>query len=127
MATFLSREEWAKPRGRKSHQRRCGSDDRGEAGLRPDQAINEATCVRVLNHNLTEKRSYLGFDEQAVETIWRRKRNNLLQRAESSPQERIEIKPLRRGCVGQTECRQLDRGVPRRTALPALRFRSAFL
>jgi hypothetical protein len=52
VATFLSREEWAKPRGRKSHQRRCGSDDRGEAGLRPDQAINEATCVRVLNHNL---------------------------------------------------------------------------
>src|SRR6186713_1645169 len=39
------------PRGRKSHQRRCGSDDRGEAGLRPDQAINEATCVRVLNRN----------------------------------------------------------------------------
>jgi hypothetical protein len=52
VATFLSREEWAKPRGRKSHQRRCGSDDRGEAGLRPDQAINEATCVRVLSHNL---------------------------------------------------------------------------
>ncbi len=41
-----------KPRGRKSHQRRCGSDDRGEAGLRPDQAIKEATCVRVLNRNL---------------------------------------------------------------------------
>ena len=52
MATFLPREEWAKPRGRKSHQRRCGSDDRGEAGLRPDQAINEATCVRVLNHDI---------------------------------------------------------------------------
>jgi hypothetical protein len=55
VATFLPREEWAQPRGRKSHQRRCGSDDRGEAGLRPDQAINEATCVRVLNRNLKEK------------------------------------------------------------------------
>lgn len=52
VATFLPREEWAKPRGRKSHQRRCGSDDRGEAGLRPDQAIKEATCVRVLNRIL---------------------------------------------------------------------------
>jgi len=55
VATFLPREEWAQPRGRKSRQRRCGSDDRGEAGLRPDQAINEATCVRVLNRNLKEK------------------------------------------------------------------------
>jgi len=43
------------PRGRKSHQRRCGSDDRGEAGLRPDQAINEATCVRVLNRNFRRR------------------------------------------------------------------------
>src|SRR5277367_961762 len=31
-------------------RRRCGSDDRGAAGLRPDRAITEATCVRVLNH-----------------------------------------------------------------------------
>ena len=44
-----------KPRGRKSLRRRCGSDDRGAAGLRPDQAIKEATCVRVLNRNLQEK------------------------------------------------------------------------
>src|SRR5258708_26134262 len=36
--TFLPREEWAKPRGRKYYQRRCGSGDRGVAGLRPDQA-----------------------------------------------------------------------------------------
>ena len=39
--TFLPREEWAKPRGRKSIRRRCGSGDRGAAVLRPDQAINE--------------------------------------------------------------------------------------
>src|SRR6266404_1457995 len=26
-------------------RRRCGTDDRGVAGLRPDQAITEATCV----------------------------------------------------------------------------------
>src|SRR5216684_5065861 len=37
-ATFLPREEWAKPRGRKSHQRRCGPGDRGAAALRLDQA-----------------------------------------------------------------------------------------
>ena len=37
--TFLPREEWAKPRGRKSTRRRCGSGDRGAADLRPDQAI----------------------------------------------------------------------------------------
>src|SRR5579883_2644016 len=34
--TFLPREEWAKPRGRKSRRGRCGSGDRGAAGLRPD-------------------------------------------------------------------------------------------
>ena len=44
--TFLPREEWAKPRGRKSHRRRCGSGDRGVAGLRPDQA-NERLGARV--------------------------------------------------------------------------------
>src|SRR6516225_316970 len=37
--SFLSREEWAKPRGRKSHRRRCGSGGRGAAVLWPDQAI----------------------------------------------------------------------------------------
>src|SRR5216683_1833912 len=36
--TFLPREEWAKPRGRKSRRSHCGSGDRGEAGLRPDLA-----------------------------------------------------------------------------------------
>src|SRR6201990_1738771 len=36
-ATFLPREEWAEPRGRKSQRRRCGSGDRGAAGLRPDR------------------------------------------------------------------------------------------
>ena len=41
--TFLPREEWAKPRGRKSHRRRCGPGDRGAAVLWPDQAI-EAAC-----------------------------------------------------------------------------------
>src|SRR6476646_5469259 len=44
--TFLPREEWAKPRGRKSRPRHCGSGDRGAAGLRPDQA-NERPGVRV--------------------------------------------------------------------------------
>jgi hypothetical protein len=44
--TFLPREEWADPRGRKSHRRRCGSGDRGAAGLRPDQA-NERLGARV--------------------------------------------------------------------------------
>ncbi|WP_210242655.1 hypothetical protein, partial [Bradyrhizobium ivorense] len=61
-ATFLSREEWAQPRGRKSQQRRCGSDDRGEAGLRPDQAIKEATCVRVLKRNLKEETGHSRFN-----------------------------------------------------------------
>ena len=37
--TFLAREEWAKPRGRKSIRRHCGSGDRGVAGLWPDRAI----------------------------------------------------------------------------------------
>src|SRR5262249_3963890 len=44
--TFLPREEWAKPRGRKSMRWRCGSDDRGAAGLRPDRAIAEPGASR---------------------------------------------------------------------------------
>src|SRR6266478_1958052 len=43
--TFLPREEWAKPRGRKSHRCHCGSGDRGAAGLRPDRA-NERPGAR---------------------------------------------------------------------------------
>src|SRR5215831_8251120 len=37
--TLLAREEWAKPRGRKSRRRHCGTGDRGAAVLWPDQAI----------------------------------------------------------------------------------------
>src|SRR6266700_5661804 len=48
-------------------RRRCGSDDRGVAGLRSDQAINEATCVRVLNRNLSEKTWLI--------SVWMRKRS----------------------------------------------------
>jgi hypothetical protein len=36
---LVLREEWAKPRGRKSIRRRCGKGDRGAAVLWPDQAI----------------------------------------------------------------------------------------
>jgi hypothetical protein len=43
--TFQPREERAKPRGRKSQRRQCGSGDRGVAGLRPDQA-NERPGAR---------------------------------------------------------------------------------
>jgi hypothetical protein len=53
-----------------------------------------------------EKRGYLGFDEQEVGTIQRGKRNDLLQKAASSPQEPIAVTSLCRGFVGQTECRQ---------------------
>jgi hypothetical protein len=37
--TFLPREEWAKPGGRNSRRRHCGTGDRGAAVLRPDRAI----------------------------------------------------------------------------------------
>jgi hypothetical protein len=45
-ATFLPREEWAKPRGRKSNRRRCGSGDRGAAVLRLDQAKERPWVAR---------------------------------------------------------------------------------
>lgn len=45
-ATFLPREEWAKPRGRKSNRRRCSSGDRGAAVLRLDQAKERPWVVR---------------------------------------------------------------------------------
>ena len=35
---------------------RCGSDDRGAAGLRPDQAIKEARCVARAERNLRRRR-----------------------------------------------------------------------
>jgi hypothetical protein len=44
--TFLPREEWAKPRGRKSHRRRCGTGDRGAAVLWPDQAVRGRVARR---------------------------------------------------------------------------------
>jgi hypothetical protein len=94
--------------GRKSHQRRCGSDDRGEASLRPDQAINEATCVRVLNHDI--------WRSVAISVLMNKRRERFSGKEKQSPakggivsQERIEIRSFCRGCVGQTECRQLDR------------------
>src|SRR5712671_2946947 len=43
-------------------RRRCGSDDRGAAGLRPDRAIKEATCVRVLNRNLGRRLGVSRFE-----------------------------------------------------------------
>src|SRR3990167_117660 len=43
---FLPREEWAKPRGRKSLRRRCGSGDRGTAVLRLDQAKERPWVAR---------------------------------------------------------------------------------
>ena len=52
--TFLPREEWAKPRGRKSIQRRCGSGDRGAAVLRLDQA-KERPCGRSAEQHPREK------------------------------------------------------------------------
>ena len=45
-ATFLPREEWAKPRGRKSRRRRCSSGDRGAAVLRLDQAKERPWVAR---------------------------------------------------------------------------------
>jgi hypothetical protein len=46
----LTREEWAKPRGRKSHRRRCGSGDRGVAALRPDQAMRGKVLAGTEEH-----------------------------------------------------------------------------
>src|SRR5271155_5079876 len=45
-ATFLPRARNGRSPGEESRKRqRCVSDDRGAAGLRPDQAITEARCV----------------------------------------------------------------------------------
>ena len=70
-------------------RRRCGSDDRGVAGLRSDRAINEATCVRVLNQ-VREKMAGLGSVRQEVGTVRRRKRNEGRQKALSSVQNQLQ-------------------------------------
>ena len=66
-------------------RRRCGSDDRGAAGLRPDQAIKEATCVRVLNRNLGRRRGVISVVlNKRSERFGRRERNNVREMAASS-------------------------------------------
>jgi hypothetical protein len=67
-------------------RRRCGSADRGAAGLRPDQAITEARCVRALNHKSGRGWWTSVRCMQEVETIRRRKRNVGRQKAVSSIQ-----------------------------------------
>lgn len=74
------------PRGRKSQQRRCGSADRGAAGLRPDRAIKEASCVRVLNLKPGEKLGEFRFLCTRGRNGSGRKRNNLREWAASSRQ-----------------------------------------
>ena len=54
IGTFLPREEWASAQG-KSLIDGVAARRRGAAGLRPDQAIKEARCVRVLNNNRGRK------------------------------------------------------------------------
>src|SRR5262252_8098188 len=75
--TFLPREEWAKPRGRKSHRRRCGTGDRGADVLWPDQAIS-------------------GPVARAGPTALRRRRGgNRVTRTRGRPRVAKEKKPLR--------------------------------
>lgn len=69
--------------------------------------------------------AYLGFAEQEVGTIQRRKRNNLLQRAVSSPKNGSRQHRSAAAAWARPKCRRLDRGAPRRTASPALRSRSS--
>ena len=73
----MPREEWAKPRGRKSHRRRCGTGDRGADVLWPDQAIR-------------------GPAARAGPTALRRRRGgNRVTRTRGRPRGAKEKKPLR--------------------------------
>lgn len=45
LTAFLLREEWAPAQGKKAGGRRCGSGERGAAGLRSDLTIEEAAKV----------------------------------------------------------------------------------
>src|SRR6516225_3426071 len=82
--TFLPREEWAKPRGRKSHRRHCGTGDRGADVLWPDQAIR-------------------GPVARAGPTALRRRRGgNRVTRTRGRPRGAKEKKPLR--TEGATAC-----------------------
>src|SRR5262249_40240510 len=75
--TFLPHEEWVKPRGRKSHRRRCGTGDRGADVLWPDQAIR-------------------GPVARAGPTALRRRRGgNRVTRTRGRPRGAKEKKPLR--------------------------------
>src|SRR5262249_6269392 len=82
--TFLPREEWAKPRGRKSHRRRCGTGDRGADVLWPDQAIR-GPVARV-----------------GPTALRRRRGGNRVTRTRGRPHGAKEKKPLR--TEGATAC-----------------------
>jgi hypothetical protein len=80
----LPREEWAKPRGRKSHRRRCGTGDRGADVLWPDQAIR-GPVARV-----------------GPTALSRRRGGNRVTRTRGRPRGAKEKKPLR--TEGATAC-----------------------
>ena len=62
--------------------------------------------------------AYLGCAEQEVGTVWRRKRNNLRQRAVSSAEERSrEHRPAAVYVRAGTESTPLGRGAPRRNGV----------
>src|SRR6516165_10716605 len=73
--TFLPREEWAKPRGRKSIRRRCGSGDRGAAALWPDRAGERPCGSRDRTASSGEDVADFGCPSQTAQRGRRRERN----------------------------------------------------
>jgi hypothetical protein len=103
----LPREEWAKPR----EESRINGVAAQTIEAKPVFGqIKPSTrpCVRVLNHDI--------WRSVAISVLMNKRRERFSGKEKQSPakggivsQERIEIRSFCRGCVGQTECRQLDR------------------
>jgi hypothetical protein len=68
--TFLPREEWALAQGKKVLSDGVAAQTiEAQPVFGQIRAIKEATCVRVLNHNVGRRLAYLGCGEQEVGTI----------------------------------------------------------
>ncbi len=81
METFLTREEWASAQGKKVLRRRCGSDDRGAAGLRQIEPSRGEVRPRAEQHR-GEDVANIGCTMQEVGLIQRRERNSVREKTD---------------------------------------------
>ncbi len=117
-ATFLPREEWAKPRGRKSLRRRCGSGDRGAAILRLDQAKERPQVARRTASSGEVVANLKGPAQESRRAGRREDGGGVEKGRRPSPQPHVDDE-LATASVGCTEYSGLNEALPRAALTPA--------